>query len=86
MLMKLTIQIMAGVAMAVLVIAVGNRLYTEAELHATTQAMAKMNADAARVNVVMQDRHGAEVVGQRAQAEALAQANLAAHKAAIRKN
>jgi hypothetical protein len=42
--MRLAIEIVAGVAMAVLVIAVGNRIYTEAELHATTQATAKMNA------------------------------------------
>jgi len=96
---KLAIQTAAGIAMAVLVIAVGNRLYTNAELEATTEAMAKLNSDAARANSEMQAQRDAELVGQRAQADAIvqarlqdnaakarAQANLATQKTAIRKN
>jgi hypothetical protein len=65
--MRLAIEILAGVAVAVVVIAVGNRVYTEAELHANTQDMAKMYAE-------------------RAQAESLAQANLADRRVPIRQD
>jgi hypothetical protein len=98
-LVKLAIQTAAGIAMAVLVIAIGNRLYTKAELEATTEAVAKLNSDAARANSEMQAQRDAELVGQRAQADAIvqarlqdnaakarAQANLATQKTAIRKN
>jgi hypothetical protein len=90
-LVKLAISIAAGIVMAVSVIAVGSRLYMEAELRAATEAMAKLNADAAR----MQAQRDAELVGQRVKAEALvqdnaakaqAQTNLATQKNTIRKN
>ena len=89
--MKLAISIAAGVVMAVSVIAVGSRLYMEAELRAATEATAKSNADAARV----QAQRDADLVGQRVKAEALvqdnaakaqAQTNLATQKNTIRKN
>jgi hypothetical protein len=67
----------------------------EAELRAATEAMAKLNADAARV----QAQRDAGLVGQRVKAEALVQArlqenaakaqaqpNIATQKTAIRKN
>jgi Flp pilus assembly protein TadG len=97
---KLALQIAAGIVMAVLVIAFGERIYMEAELQAATEAMAKMNADAARANTQMQAQRDAQLMSQRAQADAMAQArlqenaasaqeqahiNLAAQRAAIRK-
>jgi hypothetical protein len=73
---KLAIQFAAGILMAVLVVAVGSRLYIAAELKAATAAMAKLNADAARANAETQAQRNADLVGQRAQADALVQARL----------
>jgi len=73
---KLAIPITAGIVMAVLVMAVGSRLYMGAELRAATQAMAKLNADTARAHAKKQAQRDAELVGQRAQADALVQAQL----------
>jgi hypothetical protein len=95
---KLAIQIAASIVMAVLVVAVGSRLYMEAELKAATAAMAKLNADAARANAETQAQRDADLVGQRAQGDALVQARLqensakaqaqarATQRTAIRKN
>jgi hypothetical protein len=68
---KLAIQIAAGIIMAVLVIAFGERLYMEAERQATTEAMAKINADAARANTQRRAQRDAQLSRQRAQADAL---------------
>jgi hypothetical protein len=69
-------QIAAGIVMAVLVIAFGERIYMEAELQAATEALAKINADAARANTQMQAQRDAQLIRQRAEADALAQARL----------